>query len=517
MTACLLLTTVLLSVAETPVEADVIIRGATLYDGSGKAGEVGDLAVKGERIVAVGRFAVKGQPRVIDGTGLVATAGFIDLHTHSDRALTRKPTNANRNYLLQGVTTVVTGNCGSGPTDVAGYFSKLEEIRIGSNVIHQVPHNDVRQAVMRNANRAPTAEELKKMEALVEQGMKAGAWGLSTGLIYNPGTYSRTDELIALAKVAANSKGFYASHIRNEGVGVLDAIQEALTIGLEAGLPVHISHLKASGRAVWGQSADEIALIEKARKAGQTVSADQYPYTASSTSLRAMVIPPRFREGEQKDFLARLDDPEQGKLIREAIASTLAGRDGSKSLRIAQYALKPSWQGKDLETIAREEKRNALDIVLEIERNGGAQAVSFGMSEEDVRLIMKQPFVATASDGGSMVPGTTVPHPRSYGCFPRKIGRYAIEDGIITLEHALRSCNGLPADILRLPERGYLKVGHFADVVVFDPKTFRDPATFDKPHQYATGVRYLFVNGKLAINEGKDTGTLAGKVLRLGK
>ncbi len=517
MTACCLLTLVLLSAAETPVAADVLIRGATLYDGSGKPGVVGDLALKGERIVAVGRFTVQGQPRVIDGTGLIVAPGFIDLHTHSDRALTREPTNANRNYLLQGVTTVVTGNCGSGPTDVAGYFRKLEQIGIGSNVIHQVPHNDVRQAVMKNANRAPTAEELKKMEALVEQGMKDGAWGLSTGLIYNPGTYARTDELIALARVAARSKGFYASHIRTEGVGVLGAIEEALTIGREAGLPVHVSHLKASGRAAWGKSADEVALIDRARKAGQAVSADQYPYVASSTSLRAMVIPTQFREGSEADFQARLKDPEQSKRIRAAVAGTLAGRDGSKSLRIARYKPKPAWQGKDLETIAGLEKRDAVDIVLEIERNGGAQVVSFGMSEEDVRLIMKQPFVATASDGGSMVPDTSVPHPRSYGCFPRKVGRYAIEDGVITLEHALRSCNGVPADILRLPERGYLKVGHFADVVVFDPKTFRDQATFDKPHQYATGVRYLFVNGKLAVSEGKPTGTLAGKVLRLNK
>lgn len=516
MTACWAMT-LLLAAAEGPVEADVVIRGATLYDGSGKAGEVGDLALKGERIVAVGRFTVKGEPKVIDGTGLIAAPGFIDLHTHSDRALTQPATRSNLCYLLQGVTTVVTGNCGSGPTDVAGFFRSLERGGIGSNVIHQVPHNDVRRAVMRNANRAPTPEELKKMEALVEQGMKDGAWGLSTGLIYNPGTYSRIDELIALAKVAARFGGFYASHIRNEGVGVLEATQEALTIGKEASLPVHISHMKASGKNAWGKAVEQIALIDKARKAGQVVSADQYPYTASSTSLAAMVIPPQFREGERKDFLARLDDPEQGPRLRAGIERSIGGRDGGKSLRIAQYAPKPSWQGKDLESLAQQEKKSALDIVLEIERNGGASVVSFGMSEEDVRLIMKQPFVATASDGSSRLPDSTIPHPRSYGCFARKIGRYAIEDSVIPLEHALRASNGLPADILRLPERGYLKAGYFADVVLFDPKTYRDHATYDKPHQYATGVRYLFVNGKLAVNEGKQTGTLAGKVLRLSK
>lgn len=508
-------TLVLLALAAAePVEADVVIREVLLYDGSGQPGRKGDLALRGERIVAIGSFAVAGRPRVIDGRGLIAAPGFIDLHTHSDAALTGKATRANLNYLMQGVTTIVTGNCGGGPVDVADYFKRMETGGVGSNVIHQVPHNAVRSRVMGNANRPPTEDELKKMEALVDRGMRDGAWGLSTGLIYNPGTYAKTDELIALAKVVARHGGHYASHIRDEGTGLLAAIDEALTIGREAKVPVHISHMKASGRRVWGKAADAVALIEKARQQGQGVTADQYPYTASSTSLRATVVPPLFREGTEKDFLARLDDPEQGPRLRKAIAERLEGHDGGKSLRIARYAPRPAWQGKSLDAIAAEEKRPVLDIVLEIERHGGAQIVNFGMSEEDVRLIMKQPFVATASDGSAQVPSSTVPHPRSYGCFPRKIGRYAIEEKVISLEHALRSASGLPADILKLPERGYLKAGYYADVVVFDPKTFRDQATYDKPHQYATGVRYLFVNGKAAIDEGKYTGVLAGKVLR---
>jgi N-acyl-D-aspartate/D-glutamate deacylase len=287
-----------------------------------------------------------------------------------------------------------------------------------------------------------------------------------------------------------------------------------LTIGREAKLPVHISHLKASGRQVWGKAAEEIALIQRARAAGQSVTADQYPYTASSTSLSATVVPPQFREGSSKDFLARLDDAEQGPRIRQAIETNLGGRQGGKDLRIARYLAKPAWNGKDLEAIATAQKKGPLEIVLEIERNGGAQIVNFGMSEEDVRLIMKQDFVATASDGSSQVPGPTVPHPRSYGCFVRKIGRYAIAEKLITLEHALRSASGLPADILKLPERGYLKPGYYADVVVFDPQTFIDRATFDKPHQYATGVRFLLVNGKFAVDQGKYTEALAGRVLR---
>ncbi len=497
-----------------PVEADVVVRGATLYDGSGKPGVEGDFAVKGDRIVAVGKFAVEGKHRVLDGKGLVVAPGFIDLHTHSDTPLTRPDTRANLNYLLQGVTTVVTGNCGSGPVDVAAFFKTMEKGGVGSNVIHQVPHNSVRQQVMGNANRQPTSAELVKMALLVDQGMRDGAWGLSTGLIYNPGTYCKTDELIALAQAASKHGGFYASHIRDEGTGVLAAMEEAMTIGREAKLPVHISHMKASGRKAWGMAADEIALIDKARKAGQQVTADQYPYPASSTSLSATVVPPLFREGSRQDFLGRLDDAEQGPRLRKAIEERLGGRDGGKAIRVARYSPKPAWQGKDLAAIAEEEKKPVLEIVLEIERNGGAQIVNFGMSEEDVRLIMKQPFVATASDGSSQVPGDTVPHPRSYGCFARKIGRYAIEEKLITLEHAVRSASGLPADILKLPERGYLKPGYYADAMVFDPQTYRDTATYDKPHQYATGVRYLFVNGTLVIDEGKYTGALAGKVLR---
>jgi N-acyl-D-amino-acid deacylase len=514
LTATTLAFLTLLPAADPAVPADIVIRGATLYDGTGQPGRQGDLAIRGERIVAIGDFAVSGKPRIIDGTGLIVAPGFIDLHTHSDTALTQAATKANRCYLLQGVTTVVTGNCGAGPVDVAAYFRRLEKGGVGSNVIHQVPHNDVRKRILGNANRLPTVEELRKMEALVDQGMSDGAWGLSTGLIYNPGTYARTDEIIALAKVAARHGGFYASHIRNEGTDVLAAIEEALTIGREAHLPVHISHLKASGRKAWGKAADEITLIAQARARGQVVTADQYPYTASSTSLSATLVPPHFREGSSHDFLTRLEDSEQGPRIRQAIETNLDGREGGKALRIARYVAKPAWNGKDLQSIAALEKKNPLQIVLEIERHGGAQIVNFGMSEEDVRLIMRQDFVATASDGNSQIPGNTVPHPRSYGCFARKIGRYALAEKVIALEFALRSASGLPADILKLPQRGYLKPGYFADVVVFDPATFIDRATYEKPHQYATGVRYLFVNGKPAVDQGKYTGALAGKVLR---
>lgn len=500
------------------VETDFLIRGATIHDGTGKLGYKGDVAIKGERIVAVGAFEAAGKAKIIDGTRLIIAPGFIDLHSHSDNPITQKATRANLNYLTQGVTTIVTGNCGAGPVDVAGYYKKIDENKAGTNVIHQVPHNALRQQVMGNVNRRPTKEELEKMKSLVDQGMRDGAWGFSTGLIYNPGTYADTDELVELAKIAAAHRGFYASHMRDEGTGLLASVHETLEIGRRAKLPVHISHMKAMGRKAWGTAAQAIALVEQARANGQKVTADQYPYIAGSTSLNPMVVPAAYREGTQRQLLERLEDPEQGPKVRAGIQELLDTlHEGGKTLRIAGYRPKPAWQGKDLVTIAAEEKRPVLDIVLEIEKNGGAGVVVFIMNEEEVRLIMKQPFVATASDGSAMIPAETVPHPRSYGCFPRKIGRYAIEEKLVPLEHAIRSASGLPADILGLPERGYIKPGHYADVVIFDPTSFRDTATYDKPHQYATGVRYLFVNGVMAIEEGKFTEKLSGRALRHGR
>ncbi|WP_020469943.1 N-acyl-D-amino-acid deacylase family protein [Zavarzinella formosa] len=503
--------------AEPPPAMDVVIRGATLYDGSGKPGVIGDIAIAGERIVAIGKVEVVGKPREIDGKSLVVAPGFIDLHTHCD---TGAPTIAqstgklNKNYLTQGVTTVVTGNCGSGPVNAKDFYDKLDKNGIGTNVAHLATHNSIRSVAMGNSNRAPTAEELAKMEQLVDQAMKDGVWGLSTGLIYTPGTYSETTELIALAKVAAKHKGMYTSHIRDEGSGLLNAIGEALRIGREAKLPVHISHIKASGKGTWGRSGDAVSLIKKAIADGQEVTADQYPYIASSTSLSATVIPSRFRDGTSKEYKDRLGDPEKGEQIRKAVDAAMKSRDGGKTIQIARYGPNPKWQGKNLKEIAEAEKKSSTDIVIEIEKNGGAGVVNFGMSEEDVRVYMKQPFVATASDGSVHLPGATVPHPRSYGTFPRKIGRYCLADGLLPLEQAIRSSSGLPADILHLPERGYLKPGYFADVVVFDPKTFKDTATYDKPHQYAEGVKYLFVNGKMVIDGGEVKEVFGGKALR---
>jgi N-acyl-D-amino-acid deacylase len=496
-------------------DPDIHLKNGTIYDGSGSPGVVGDVLIRRDRIVAVGKVQPAADATVINCTGLVICPGFIDLHTHCDSGIVGKSTRANKNYVTQGVTTIVTGNCGSGPIDAKKYYDTIDQQGAGTNVAHQVPHNDVREKAMGNANRKPTDAEMKVMIELTEQAMKDGCWGLSTGLIYTPGTYARIEELIALSKVSARYHGHYASHIRNEGGALLDAIQEAITIGEKSGCPVHVSHIKASGKVAAGRSIQAIALIDAARTKGQKVTADQYPYIASSTSLKATLISNRYRDGTTAEYIARFDDPVVGPKLRHDIETSLVERDDGQLIQIARYAKNKAWQGKRISQIATGEMKSATDIVIEIEKNGGAQVVNFGMTEDDVKIYMRQPWVATASDGGVQSPGDTVPHPRSYGTFSRKIGRYSLEDGVIPVERAIRQSSGLPADILRLTDRGYLKPDFFADVVVLDPKKFRDTATYEKPHQYSAGLHSVFVNGKAEVANGDHQPTVfGGKALR---
>lgn len=502
--------------AAEPVDADVLLRGGTVYDGIGGEGVVGDVAIRGDRIVAVGTFDTGAVGRVIDCKGMVVCPGFIDLHNHSDRPIIDSRTRGNVNFLTQGCTTVVTGNCGGGHVDVGEYFAQIDVAGAGTNTVHLLPQGSLRSAVMGTENRAPSSEELEKMKELADRAMRDGAYGMSTGLIYVPGTYATTDEIVEIAKVVAAHGGIYASHIRNEAQELLAAVREAIEIGRRAGLAVHISHFKASRPVVWGLVHEAAAVVEEARKEGLRVTADQYPYIASSTSLEAMMIPTSARAGGQKALLARLDDPEAVKGIREYIAEQMQQRGDRAPLRIARYRARPEWMGKSLREIAAAEQRGVDEIVFEITRNGGASAVSFGMSEEDVRYVMQLPWVATASDGSARLPADDKPHPRNYGTFPRKIGRYAIEEKVVSPAQAIRSSTGLPADILSITDRGYLKAGAYADVIVFDQAEFRDVATFDEPHQYSHGLRYVFVNGQPAVHEGVPTGALAGRALRHG-
>jgi putative heme-binding domain-containing protein len=497
---------------ESPA-ADLVLKGGLIYDGGAGPARAGDVAIKNGRILAVGRFDGTA-PLVVNCQGLCVAPGFIDLHNHSDQQIIDPLTRANVNFLLQGCTTIVTGNCGAGPIAVGRYLEKIDAAGAGTNVAHLLPHGALRNEVIGAIDRPATSEEILSMRHLADQAMQEGAFGLSTGLIYVPGTYASTEELVALAQVVARRRGIYASHIRNEGQELLAAVREALEIGRRAGLPVHISHFKSSGREAWGLVRRAAQMIEEARAMGQVVTADQYPYVASSTSLEATVIPAWARSGGEKELLRRFDDPEQATRIHEYVEDQLARLDGGDRILIARYEPRPEWVGRSLATIAREENRPARDIVLEISRQGGAAVVNFSMSEDDVRFAMALPWVATASDGRAYLPGPDKPHPRSYGTFSRKLGFYALREGVITLEQAIQSATGLPAQILGLPDRGRIEPGYWADLAVFDPRSLADAAEFREPHRFARGMRYVFVNGAIAVWQGTPTGALAGKALR---
>ena len=503
------------------VAADFVLKGGTLIDGTGAPARPADVAVRGDRIVAVGRLPVEPGTKIIDASTWIVAPGFIDLHTHSDEGITKPSTRLNANYLTQGVTTVVTGNCGGGVLDVAKYFASIDAHGAGTNVIHLVPQGDVRSTIIGKVDRSPSPAELDRMKQLVDRGMQAGAWGISSGLIYVPSRYAHTSELIELAKVAHRHGGLYASHIRNEEAGLLQAIDESIAVGKGSGAPVHISHLKASGKANWGLVRPALYRIIAARSAGLLVTADQYPYIASSTRLAAMVVPHWAVQGDAENFARLAADPVRGPELRREIQRELDQRDGGASVRIARYGPRTEWAGLDLVAIAMRTGTTPLEVVLDIHRHGGAQAISFGMCEPDVREVMRHDFVATASDGATHLLGRgDQPHPRAYGTFPRKI-RYALDEKVISLEQAIRSCSGWPARILGLPDRGVIREGAVADLLVFDPQTFRDVATFDNPTRYATGLKYLFVNGVALISSGKLTvdpnskRKLPGRALRL--
>ncbi|NUQ61184.1 MAG: D-aminoacylase [Pirellulales bacterium] len=496
-----------------PLDADLLLQGGTIHDGSGAEPAVADVAVREGRIVAVGKVVPGKIGRTIDCRGLIVAPGLIDLHTHSDETLAQPGVRPCLNYLLQGCTTMGTGNCG-GARDVAKFLEDVDSNGAGTNIAHLVGHGTVRGKVLGSARRAPAADELERMKALVAQAMRDGAWGMSTGLIYAPSSYAETDELIALANVVANHGGIYVSHIRDEGDRVVEAVAEAIRIGRESGAPVHISHFKSMQIPNWGRVRDAAALIEKARAEGLRITADQYPYTANSFSLADATLPAaQIQWCKPSDLGKRMaGEPEFSVLVRRVIADQL-GR--TENIVIAASKKFPGYVGKSLKEIAAEEKMETVDLVLKIVAQEAPQIVSHSMSEDDVRWAMALPWVATASDGAARALNPHEHHhPRNFGTFARKIGRYAIQDKVLSLSQAIRSATGLPADIFGLSERGYLREGYQADIVVFDPAEYRDRATFEKPQEYATGVRYVFLNGQVAVDGGKPGSKLFGRALR---
>jgi N-acyl-D-aspartate/D-glutamate deacylase len=501
---------------EASGRVSVLLRGGEIHVGDGTAGFRGAVAVRGGRLEVIRESAgvelvLPEADVVVDCSGLVICPGFVDLHTHSDDPVLERDTRACVNYLLQGCTTMVTGNCGFGPVDCGAYLAAIERQGVGANVAHLLPQGSLRSEVTGKSDRKPSEEEMGRMRELAAKAMREGAFGMTTGLIYIPGTLTPTEELIEIARVVAAGGGIYASHIRGEGAELMSSVEEALRIGEESGCAVHVSHLKASGKAHWGSLRLAIERIERARAAGRRVTADQYPYTASSTSLEATLLPAWAREGGREELERRLGDEEQSRKIAAAVEQKLLG---STRIQIASCNFNRSWVGRSLEELSREQGRGMTEIVLEIERNGGASIVNFNMSEEDVRLGMVRDWVATASDGGVKIFGATQPHPRSFGTFPRKIGRYAIEEGVMSLSAAIRSATGLPAEILGLKDRGLLRDGYAADVVVFDAATFRDGATFEDPWRGNSGLRHVLVNGVFAVYGGVPTGAMAGRALR---
>jgi N-acyl-D-amino-acid deacylase len=495
---------------------DVVIRGGRVIDGTGNPAFFADVAIKDGRIARVGRVEGSGE-REIDAKGKVVTPGFIDVHTHAEN-IARIP--RAENFVRMGVTSIVIGNCGGSESDLAAFFNRIDK-KVAINVASLIGHNTIRRAAMGgNFDRQPTAEELEKMRGMVEQAMKDGAVGLSTGLIYLPGTYSKTDEIVELAKVASRFDGIYASHMRSEGAGIFNAIEELMRVAREANIRAQISHIKLSGNAMWGRATEVLELIERARAEGLDITQDQYMYTASSTSMSTL-IPSSAREGTLEEFRKRIGDPTwKAKLIEDMKRNLKnTGRDSYAYAVVANYSKDRSYNGKNVPTLAKEKYGSdsldsQIELVLDMHVNGGASGVFHGMSEDDLTRFLSHPNTMIASDSGVREPGEAMPHPRGYGNSARAISRYTRELGVLRLEDAVRRMTSLPASAFRLAHRGLIHEGYWADLLVFDPATFGDLATYDKPHQYATGLDWMLVNGVVVVDRGEQNGALPGRALR---
>jgi N-acyl-D-amino-acid deacylase len=495
---------------------DLLLAGGTVVDGTGRPAFAADVAIQDGRIAAVGRIARARAREVIEARGLTVAPGFIDVHTHADDLAEHPRAD---NFVRMGVTTIVAGNCGGSALDIGEALGAIRDVGASVNYATLIGHNTVRRAVMGTENRDATVVELGRMKSLVWRGMADGAVGFSTGLQYVPGTYSKTPELIELARIAGNAGGVYASHMRNEGTELEKAIEETIRVGDAGGCRVQISHLKVDSPSRWGAAAKALAMIDAARARGIDVEADQYAYTAASSTL-GIRFPSWALEGGQIAISARLNDPGTWERIRTDMRALLAER-GIQDLSFAvvsSYLADPSFDGLSIKQIAAKTKgSDSLDAQLEVARGmlaaGGASMVYHLMSDQDVDLIMKHPQVAVASDSSLLTPGDGVPHPRGYGNNVRVLGEYVRNRKVISLEEAVRKMTSLPAAQFRFDGRGQIKDGYAADIVLFDAATVGDTATFDKPHAFANGVPYVLVNGVLVVKNAEHTGARPGQVL----
>lgn len=501
-------------------QLDLLIENAAIADGTGAPLYKGSIGIRAGHITAVGD-AVGPAKNTIDAKGQVVAPGFIDVHTHSED-ICEIP--AAENFLRMGVTTIITGNCGSSITDVAELFSRVEQTRTAVNVATLIGHNSVRRRGMGgNLNRPPTADELTLMKAHVDRAMRDGAVGLSTGLIYVPGTFSGTDEIVELAKVAASYDGIYVSHMRSENTKIFDALTEFLRIAKYAHVRSQVSHIKLSSPSSWGKAEEVLAILDRARADGIAITQDNYAYTASSTGI-AQLIPDSMREGTREDFVARLADPAKKErmfaLMRDAREKQ--GRADYQYAVIAEFKPDPRLNGKSIPEAARllrgtDSVTDQVETILDLEARGGGSAVYHNMNAEDQKRFMVHPLTMIASDGGPRIFGDAVPHPRSYGNNARVLGRFVREEKVMSLEEAIRRMTSLPAATFDIKDRGVLKVGAWADVVVFDPAQVRDPSTMDDPHHYAEGFSAVIVNGVPEILDGAMTLERSGVAVRKGR
>jgi N-acyl-D-amino-acid deacylase len=511
-----LLPLLLLLQAPTADSVDVLIRGGRVYDGTGGAAHRVDVGIRGDRIVFLGDAARAKLTagKVIDAAGLLVAPGFIDPHTHSFEGLPNLSEERRRNTgaLMQGVTTVVTGADGRGPLEVAQVLSEAERLGIGTNTYALTGFGSARVRVMGNSSAPATPAQIDSMRALIAKAMSEGAFGVGSGLFYAPQSYASTEEVIAVLKGATSYGGVYDTHQRDESsytIGLLNSVREAIRIGRETGLITNLGHVKALGVDVWGKADSVLLLMREERARGHMVVADQYPWTASGTSLGAALLPRWSQAGGRDSLMLRIADSTTRVKILVEMRDNLRRRGGDSTLLlVGGGSAARSYLGKTLKQVAAEQGSEAVVTALELIRTiGDIGVASFNMNERDIEAFMKDPYVMTSSDGSGG-------HPRLYGTYPRKIRRYVLDKPVISMERMVRASSGQVAEVYGIPERGQLKEGYFADVIVFDPKTIREEATYVEPEKLSTGMRWVFVNGQAAVADGVPTGVLAGRGLR---
>ncbi|HEY2150699.1 MAG TPA: D-aminoacylase [Vicinamibacterales bacterium] len=498
---------------------DLVIRNGRIIDGTGSPWYRGDIAVRGDTIVRIAPRIDTPATRVIDAGGRVVAPGFIDIHTHARRGIFQVPTADN--YVRQGVTTLMEGPDGSSPVPIAPFLERVAAMHVTPNFGTFIGQGSVRDEVIGSVNRKASADEIEKMRGLVRRGMEDGAFGLSSGLFYVPGTFTPTAEVIELAKVAGRMGGIYISHMRDEASDVLGSVRETIEIGEKGGLPTQVTHHKIIGKGNWGKSVETLKLVDAARARGVDATIDQYPYTASSTSIQAALMPAYALEGGRNDVLKRLQNPSlRSELKKETARLILEERGGGdpNNVQLARCDWDHSLDGKRLGEVTRGRGLdptvdNAADTALWIVEKGGCSGIFHAIDEDDLQRILRHPATMIGSDGEIPIFGQANPHPRSYGTFVRVLGRYVRELKVITLEDAVRKMSAFPAQRIGLADRGVLREGMKADIAIFDPETVRDRATFEQPHQYAEGVTQVIVNGQVAFEDGKMTAARPGQVL----